>query len=436
MKEDFFQQLALAANDDERERLLLRAAWQRFDHGLRNAIRAAAVPHWFDAKSLATLLNTDASNADKSFQEIATLPYVETHRERGLALRERTRRLILEDLWRDDCALYQELSRRAAKDCAGRGLDDPAWRIELIYHLLIAQPDLGIGLMHDDAWRYRNPPSFQYARVEALARSAREHVSAGRLTGAGAGWTCFWEAMVDFDYSRYPAAKEKLLQMPSDGAGDRRLAVERATLLADVNLVLGEREAARQAYTEALALYRSIGDRLGEVNSLLGLGSTYGSRDEWQLAQQYYQAALALQLDNKRVTAGCLASLGDVRRLSGDIVEAERLYREALAVYRDGGFRLAEAACVQRLGYIHEARHEWQAALAAFQQAMATFRAIGSRVAEANCFYSLGVFHRTIDEQAASLECFRQSRMIYHEIGASRRVAKCDVQISLLAARD
>ncbi len=438
MSDDLLKRLqAAATSDHELDRLLLDFSLQAAGPELRNAVRAAAIPHWFDVQGLAKLLDTSPDQAQDLYTTVATLPFVETHGSLGLNLHERTRALVLHDLWRDNRDIYRELSLRTSRDCATRNLREAAWKIELIYHLLVVAPDLGVDMMHDTGWQLRNPPNFQYGHVEALARSAREHVAADRLEGRGAAWTCFWEAMVHFDYSRYLPAKDKLQHISPDAEGDGRLAAERSVLLADVNLVLAERESARQEYEKALAHYRSIGDRLGEMNCLLGLGSTYGRRDERQMAQQYFEPALALsaEIGDNHAQAHCLTGLGDVRRLAGDLVAAEQQYNKALAIYRADGLRLGEASCIQRFGYVHEARHEWEGARSAFATALDIYRAMGSRVAEANCLFSFGVFHQNRGESDTALAYFEQSKLIYHEIAAIRREAKCDEQISQVAAR-
>lgn len=53
----------------------------------------------------------------------------------------------------------------------------------------------------------------------------------------------------------------------------------------------GRHEAARTAYTEALALYKAEGARLGEANVLFGLGRLAAGRDAELAKQHFYQAA-------------------------------------------------------------------------------------------------------------------------------------------------
>lgn len=141
MTEDILAQLQAATSGEEREWLALQFSLDSLTPELRQTVWAAAIPHWFDTSFLAALLARPVSAQE--FASLMGLPFVKRFPDRGYNVHERSRALLLRRLWQDDVEHFRELSRRAADYCAAQDQTDAAWRIETIYHLLIAEPDKG-----------------------------------------------------------------------------------------------------------------------------------------------------------------------------------------------------------------------------------------------------------------------------------------------------
>jgi tetratricopeptide (TPR) repeat protein len=71
-------------------------------------------------------------------------------------------------------------------------------------------------------------------------------------------------------------------------------------------------DAAEQSYTQALKIYREIGDRNGEANALMGLGLAYQSLSQYDKAITFYQQALPIyqQVKDRNGEAKTLNNLG------------------------------------------------------------------------------------------------------------------------------
>ena len=128
-------------------------------------------------------------------------------------MHERSRTLLLTHLWQDNPDRYRDLSRRAMAYAECQDHTDIAWRIETIYHRLVAEPDSGLLDLRRTGWEWHDIPHCAYDKVEMLARAAREHADGGRLSPRSLGWTLFGEGLLDSDYTRFPSAKSKFLQI-------------------------------------------------------------------------------------------------------------------------------------------------------------------------------------------------------------------------------
>ncbi|MGW1997807.1 tetratricopeptide repeat protein [Embleya sp. NPDC001921] len=104
---------------------------------------------------------------------------------------------------------------------------------------------------------------------------------------------------------------------------------------------------------QALDLYRTLGDRLGEADARHELTKVARLRGDLDEAQRLGTETLTVQraLGDRLGEARTLATLADIAKKRGDLDEAQRLGTEALAVQQALGDRLGEA---RTLGTLHE----------------------------------------------------------------------------------
>ncbi|HMO66405.1 MAG TPA: hypothetical protein PKE47_14465, partial [Verrucomicrobiota bacterium] len=133
---------------------------------MREALDAAAVLRWFDAGLLGRLLGLDEAGAGRRFQALQELPFIERFlrgRHETRNVHEATRLGWRRRLFREDSGRFRALSARAAEAFAADA--SPAGRIEWIYHLLAADPELGATRLEelDRAWAGTARPEDSYA---------------------------------------------------------------------------------------------------------------------------------------------------------------------------------------------------------------------------------------------------------------------------------
>jgi len=117
------------------------------------------------------------------------------------------------------------------------------------------------------------------------------------------------------------------------------------TRLGQVERDLGNDDAARQLYHEAVGIYRVEGDVLGLAHAVRHLGDIHQEAGRWDLAARCLEEALDLYrrnaLTRRSDLANAVRSMAVHKEETGDLVQAKLLWEEARDLYAslDGPLR-------------------------------------------------------------------------------------------------
>ena len=146
---------------------------------MREALEAAAIPHWFNAKILGKLLEVDETTSERFIAGLKELPFVERFEARGGWNVHEATRLALRSEWAADrAARFLELSDRAAELFGG---EEPQQQVEWVYHWLIADPVEGEKALYE-LWKKWND-SGRFEPLQALAAALSELLKNTRVLG-------------------------------------------------------------------------------------------------------------------------------------------------------------------------------------------------------------------------------------------------------------
>ncbi len=288
MIEQLTQRLEAIDSAEERERLVLQFRLGSLSPQVRDALQAVAIPHWFDPLFLAALLNKPPEACHAIFDSLTRLSMVESCPGRGYNVHECSRFLLLEEVGREGHDRLLQLSQRAAIHCGHYASDEEVWQIEMIYHLLIADPALGLEAFHKAAQRWHSGTDRSHELLNVLARVVREHREAGRLERQACGWSFYWDGKLDQIYNSDEAK--------SHFARARELAGQDLQLDAEVALELGKFYPFKEAYSlyrEALGKFQQLDDKAGIASVQIAMGSSADESIGWESARPYYEKALS-----------------------------------------------------------------------------------------------------------------------------------------------
>ncbi len=385
MSDDLLSRLRAARSEEERAWLVTLDLLDSLPPELQAAVCVAAIPHWFEAGLLAALLEQPAAQSQTLYAELQKLPFVEPFEARkGHNVHEVTRAAMLDHLWREQHDEYVTLSARAAAYFAEQGDGEPERQIEHIYHMLIAEPEIGVRLLKNTELTWYDSPNFAYDLVYALAETALEHDTAGRLDERSRDYANFWSGVVNKMYDRDAEARPKLESDRQASGSDKWFEADYIKDLATVHVRLSEYPEARARYEEARPIYQAIGDKLGVANCISALGDVHVRLSEYLEAQAWYEQARPIYqaIGSKLGEANCDFGLGAIAREEENWSQAEQSFQIALGVYRELGMPFNIGLTLWRLGAVAEGKEEPAEATNFYRESLQIFEAIGVKDAE------------------------------------------------------
>ena len=324
---------------------------------LKEALEAAAIPHWCDEAILAALLEVSLNESAARLARLRALTVVEPFPARGetaVNVHESARLALRSALVNNLGERFQGLSGRAAAFFE----DDltPSGRIEWIYHLLCADPDRGATELEelDCAWSSSAHPEDRYA----LAAALREIEDTGLAQGRARVWVLLvmaWTRASRGESARLEDVAHAVLQLAKDAA-DAMAEAGAQCLMGDVLQAQGKLGEAQTAFGE----YLEISRRLAEKDP-----TTAGWQRELALAHSRVGDVLQAQ-----------GKLGEAQAAFGEYLEISRRLAEKDPTNTDWQYDLGCA--VGRAARILQALGDLGGAQAMFEEALS----IGHRLAE------------------------------------------------------
>ncbi|MGH3758341.1 tetratricopeptide repeat protein [Actinophytocola sp.] len=204
------------------------------------------------------------------------------------------------------------------------------------------------------------------------------------------------------------------------------------TALAGALTVLGlicwrrnEHELAVSRLTEALAVYRKLGDVAGTAWTRLNLGVVYERTGRFDLAIEHLRDAQAryAELDDPIGQANALGNLGVVHEQTGNYMLAVELQKRSFALHLDADNPVGMANALGNVGIVHHRAGRHEHAGRCLRQALTLFGDIGDRAGEAEALGYLGAVLLALEERAAARERLEHGLAMAREIGNRRVLA-------------
>ena len=197
------------------------------------------------------------------------------------------------------------------------------------------------------------------------------------------------------------AKYEEALQMWKD-VGDRAGEAETLNVMGLVYHLL-KRDAvnARARYEKALEIRRSLGERRGEAETLTNLARVYESSGERQTALDYYNRSLPPWLDarDRYGEAWALFNIGRVEYFLKQAPEALDHFKRALKLWRELGDLSREAATLNSMGDCYSLLSDYKNALSSYEQARGQWQAAGDLNGEVSSLFSISKTYAVLQDK-------------------------------------
>jgi tetratricopeptide (TPR) repeat protein/DNA-binding SARP family transcriptional activator len=198
------------------------------------------------------------------------------------------------------------------------------------------------------------------------------------------------------------------------GSGEVRMLF---AYLGKASYQLGRFDEARATLTRAVAIYRAVGDRYTEAESLRVLAAARAAVGHHDEALELADAALALarEIGDPRIEADALTTSADIHRRLGNHQQAVDGHNHALRLARELGYRSAEIDAHLGLAADRFTDQPGKAAESA-TDALAVTSRFGYRLHEARSLTLLAAI-RLHDDPGRAVEHAEQAVAIYAECG-------------------
>ena len=196
--------------------------------------------------------------------------------------------------------------------------------------------------------------------------------------------------------------------------GDRAWEAEALACLAILEAEASELRGATEDLLAALALWRDLGKPRREAEALNLLGNIYKDTQGAEKAREALKSALSLWhgLGERFDEAQARTNLCFVEQKGGSLPAALACFEENLAFFRGFGIEGQEASILNGIGGIHDLQGESDAALASYEQALALWRALGDRYNETTTLSNMAAVYRALGEWQDALRLYDQARKI------------------------
>ena len=182
---------------------------------------------------------------------------------------------------------------------------------------------------------------------------------------------------------------------------------------------LGRLDAAQEACENAVSLFRTVGDSMGQADVMLTLGNIHGSHGDWKAAERAYQTARKRhEVAGSHIgKANALGNLGNMFMQNDDPKRALQHHQEALAIHEQIGNPLGKANALSNIGNLRFRGEEFDAALKAHDAALAIYREISAHLGEATALGNIGNVLFKQHELEPALDMYERALEIHNHIG-------------------
>ena len=184
-------------------------------------------------------------------------------------------------------------------------------------------------------------------------------------------------------------------------------------------------QTAGEKFLAASVLYRQIGDKINEGQSLVLTGLMSFNLGEPQSALNYYNQALTIfeSISDKYWLSVIYSNIGLVYSRIGERQKALEFYEKSLPFARDIGDKESEGTLLGNIGAVYYNLGEFQKALEYFNKSLALARAAGDKEGEARHLSNIGLVYSDLGEHQKALEYHLQSLPLRREIGDKEGIA-------------
>ncbi|MGV0028045.1 tetratricopeptide repeat protein [Phormidesmis priestleyi] len=188
---------------------------------------------------------------------------------------------------------------------------------------------------------------------------------------------------------------------------------------------------AADCYEEALGIYREVGDRLGEANTLQAIADVLQFKKRSDEALENYEAAIGIyrEVGARLGEANTLQAIADVLQFKKRSDEALENYEAAIGIYREVGDRLGEANALQAIG---DLQSDFNVAIQQFfQPALKIYEQIGDQYSQGRILAdSIAPTYLKLGQPYQAKVSYQKALEFWREIQYTPGIEQCEQSLT------
>ena len=186
-------------------------------------------------------------------------------------------------------------------------------------------------------------------------------------------------------------------------------------VLGRVHNELGDKKKALEYFNQALSLHKSIGNRGGELTSLMHISMAYQYMGDYKksLTVAEQARALASELGDHKSEGAILNNLCVIHEDIGEFKRALDYCNQALEIRHNFNDALGEAVTLGNMGGVSADLGDYQQALDFYQRGEAKYRSLGNRSGQGVTTNNIGWIYATLGDYDKALDFYGKAADIF-----------------------
>ena len=196
-------------------------------------------------------------------------------------------------------------------------------------------------------------------------------------------------------------------------------------VLGRVHNELGDKKKALEYFNQALALHKSMGNKTGQLTSLMNISMAYQYIGDYKQSLTFAEqaGALARELGDHAVEGSVFNNLCVLHEDIGEFKRALDYCNRALEVRHNFNFALGEAVTLGNLGGVTASLGDYQQALDFYQRGEAKYRSLGNRSGQGVAFNNIGWVYATLGDYDKALDYYGKAAELFTAMDDQYRTA-------------
>jgi CHAT domain-containing protein/Flp pilus assembly protein TadD len=223
------------------------------------------------------------------------------------------------------------------------------------------------------------------------------------------------------DYAQALAFYKKSL----DAGQKREIGVLVAALNGAANAAyyLGNYDEALENYQRSFEIQKTLFDKQGLANALKGIGNVHRTRGDYGAALENYFNSLSISKEIKAPLGNTLGSIGLVRALQEDYVQALDYYGKALEEFKANSNMVEMARVLTLIGNVYYRQAKYDSSLESYRQALALREVMDDKSGQGDILAGIGSTLLRQKNYSEALDSFEKALALFRSIPNQEKMA-------------